>query len=146
MKYLLINCSQYINSARQYSPEKTRNLKFFIIFFCGLHIMLWPDLFIYLFVFESRAPVTWSSVYGELVALVVNRINISVPILTFSLKFNVSETSTNRVRESILLYICKRFYIQEKLQDSNYMLKIDFVRHMYASRTYFFKSTGNSFF
>ena len=122
MKYLLINCSQYINSARQYSPEKPEIWNF-SQYFRGLHIMLWPDLFIYLFVFESRAPVTWSSVYGELVALVVNRINISYPFLTFSLKF--SETSTNRVRESILLHICKRIYIEEKLQDSNFMLKIN---------------------
>ena len=44
-------------------------------FLCGLHevysrTMLRPDLFIYLFVYESREPVTWSSVYGAIVLLV----------------------------------------------------------------------------
>ena len=29
MKYLLINCSQYINSARQYSPEKNPKSEIF---------------------------------------------------------------------------------------------------------------------
>ena len=39
----------------------------FSLFLCGLHevyshIMLRPNLYIYLFVYESRGPVTWSSV------------------------------------------------------------------------------------
>ena len=47
-----------------------------LLLLCGLHevyshIMV-SFLFIYLFVFESRAPATWSSVYGELVVLVVS--------------------------------------------------------------------------
>ena len=42
---------------------------------CGLHevysrTLLRPDLFIFLFVYESRAPVAWSSVYGAIVLLV----------------------------------------------------------------------------
>ena len=51
----------------QRSPKHT--------FVCGLHevysrTMLRPDLFIYLSVYESREPVTWSSVYGVIVLLV----------------------------------------------------------------------------
>ena len=49
--------------------------------------------------------------------------NMSVPILTFSLKFSVSETSTNRVY--VNQFYCNRIYTQEKLQDSNYMLEMD---------------------
>ena len=41
--------------------------------------------------------------YGVTLLRCTNMHLISVPILTFSLKFNVRETSTNRVRESILL-------------------------------------------
>ena len=49
--------------------------------------------------------------------------NMSVPILTISLKFNVSETSTTRVY--VNQFYCYRIYIQEKLQDSNYLLQMD---------------------
>ena len=49
--------------------------------------------------------------------------NMSVPILTISVKFNVSETSTTRVY--LNQFYCNRIYIQEKLQDSNYLLQMD---------------------
>ena len=41
------------------------------------YIMVSLDLFIYLFVYESRAPVTWSTVDGELVVLVVCKLGSS---------------------------------------------------------------------
>ena len=55
--------------------EAMENSIVFESFLCGLHevysrTMLRPDLFIYLFVYESREPVTWSSVYGAIVLLV----------------------------------------------------------------------------
>ena len=69
--------------------------------------------------------------------------NMSVPILTFSLKFNVSETSTNHVY--VNQFYCNQSYIQEKLQVFNYMLEIDsWITHVCIADLFFVWESFNA--
>ena len=81
----MINSKKGLSHLKWLQPATQSDYMMCAEFLCGLHsglhevynhIMISPDLFlsffISLFVYESRAPVMWSSVYGELVVLVAS--------------------------------------------------------------------------